>query len=73
MAEEIRPQKAKLILRHIPGKARKRMRQRERLELPPFLFLYSPDLESAGREVIRVTTPPPSLCPSVTLRLARSL
>jgi hypothetical protein len=73
MAKKIRSQKAKLILRNVPGKLRKRTRQPERLEDRPSLFLYSPKLESAGREVVRVTTCPLSLCPSLPLCLARSL
>lgn len=72
MAKKVRPQKAKLILRNVPGKIRERTRQPQRLEGPPSLFLYSPKLESAGREVVRVTTCPLCLCPSVPLCLARS-
>lgn len=73
MTKKIRSQKAKLILRNVPRKVRKRTRQREWLEGRPSLFLYSPKLESAGREVVQVTTCPLRLCPSVPLCPARSL
>jgi len=44
VAKEIRPRKAKLVLRHVPGKLRERPRQRERLESRPPLLLHSPEL-----------------------------
>ena len=71
MPEEIRPQRPELVLCNVPGEIGKGPRQRKRLKRRPFFLLYSPTLEPAGREVVRVMTRPSSLRTSVTCRLAR--
>jgi hypothetical protein len=71
MAEKVGPDHAELVLRDVPGKPRKRRRKLERLDRRPFLFTYTPELEPARGEVVRVTSPPRSLRPRSPCALTR--